>query len=81
MQVCGLIIVGNEAQNHSIISKFDNRSGAVRGHTVVCVERVEQGAQDPQGEELSFWLFRGRHFNKTLKIRCFDVLSGKGFNY
>ncbi len=32
--------------NHSIISKFDNRSGAVRGHTVMCVERVEQGAQD-----------------------------------
>ncbi len=46
IQVCGLIIVGNEAQNHSIISKFDNRSGAVRGHAVVCVERVEQGAQD-----------------------------------
>ncbi len=35
-----------QAQNHSIISKFDNRSGAVRGHTVVCVERVELGAQD-----------------------------------
>ncbi len=31
IQVCGLIIVGNEAQNHSIISKFDNRSGAERG--------------------------------------------------
>ncbi len=46
MQVCGLIIVGNEAQNHSIISKLNNRSGAVRGHAVVCVERVEQGAQD-----------------------------------
>ncbi len=44
--ICGLIIVGNEAQNHSIISKFDNRSGAVRGHTVVCVERVEQGTQN-----------------------------------
>ncbi len=29
MQVCGLIVVGNEAQNHSIISKLDNRSGAV----------------------------------------------------
>ncbi len=38
-----LIIVGNEAQNHRIISQFNNRSGAVRGHTVV---RVEQGAQD-----------------------------------
>ncbi len=38
IQLCGLIIVGNEAQNHSIISKFDNRSGAVRGHAVVCVE-------------------------------------------
>ncbi len=37
IQVWGLIIVGNEAQNHSIISKFDNRNGAVR---------VEQGAQD-----------------------------------
>ncbi len=46
IQVCGLIIVGNEAQNHSIISKFDNRCGAVRGHTVMCVERVEQGTQD-----------------------------------
>ncbi len=46
IQVCGLIIVGNEAQNHSIISKFNNRSGAVRGHTIVCVERVEQGTQD-----------------------------------
>ncbi len=46
IQVCGLIIVGNEAQNHSIISKFDNRCGAVRGHAVMCVERVEQGAQD-----------------------------------
>ncbi len=29
-----LIIVGNEAQNYSIISKFDKRSGAVRGHAV-----------------------------------------------
>ncbi len=38
IQLCGLIIVGNEAQNHSIISKFDNRSGAVRGHAVVCVD-------------------------------------------
>ncbi len=46
IQVCGLIIVGNEAQNQSIISKFNNRSGAVRGHTVVYVERVEQGTQD-----------------------------------
>ncbi len=46
IQVCGLIIVGNEAQNHSIISKFDNRCGAVRGHAVMCVERVEQGTQD-----------------------------------
>ncbi len=45
-QICGLIIVVNEAQNHSIISKFNNRGGAVRGHTVVCVERVEQGTQD-----------------------------------
>ncbi len=46
IQVCGLIIVGNEAQNHSIISELDNRCGAVRGHAVVCVERVEQGTQD-----------------------------------
>ncbi len=28
--IYGLIIVVNEAQDHSIISKFDNRSGAVR---------------------------------------------------
>ncbi len=46
IQVCGLIIVVNEAQNHSIISKFDDRCGAVRRHAVVCVERVEQGTQD-----------------------------------
>ncbi len=46
IQVCGLVIVVNEGQNHSIVRKFDNRSGAVRGHAVVCVERVEQGAQD-----------------------------------
>ncbi len=37
IQVCGLIIVVNEAQNHSIISKFNDRSGAVRGHAVVGV--------------------------------------------
>ncbi len=41
-----LIIVGNEAQNHSIIRKFNNRSGAVRGHTGVCVERVDQWTQN-----------------------------------
>ncbi len=29
-----------------MISKFDNRSGAVRGHAVMCVERVEQGTKD-----------------------------------
>ncbi len=46
IQICGLIIVVNEAQNHIIISKFNNRGGAVRGHAVVDVERVEQGAQD-----------------------------------
>ncbi len=46
IQECGLIIVGNEAQNHSIISKFNNRSGAVRRHSVGCVEKVEQGTQD-----------------------------------
>ncbi len=37
IQVCGLIIVVNEAQNHSIISKCNDRSGAVRGHAVVSV--------------------------------------------
>ncbi len=37
IQVCGLIIVVNEAQNHSIISKFNDRSGAVRRHAVVSV--------------------------------------------
>ncbi len=37
IQVCGLVFVVNEAQNHSIISKFNNRSGAVRGHAVVSV--------------------------------------------
>ncbi len=33
-------------QNHSIIRKCNNRSGDLRGHRVVCVERVEQGTQD-----------------------------------
>ncbi len=46
IQVCGLVFVVNKAQDHSIISKFNDRSGAVRGHAVVCVERVEQGTQD-----------------------------------
>ncbi len=59
IQVCGLIIVGNEAQNHSIISKFNNRSGAVRGHAVMCVDRVEQGTQEsghnPVGLLCSGW--------------------------
>ncbi len=62
IQVCGLIIVGNEAQNLSIISKLNNRSGAVRWHAVVCVERVEQGAQDTalwgsyvQGDGLAYF--------------------------
>ncbi len=37
IQVCGLIIVGNKAQNQSIVSKCNDRSGAVWGHAVVCV--------------------------------------------
>ncbi len=41
IQVCGLIIVVNEAQNHSIISKFNDRSWAVRRHAVVGVERLD----------------------------------------
>ncbi len=78
IQVCGLIIVGNEAQNHSIISKFDNRSGAVRGHAVVCVERVEQGAQDTTlwgsyvqgdgvGGELSYFHHLRWEYNTQIK--------------
>ncbi len=55
-QVCGLIIVGNEAQNHSIISKFNNRSGAVRGHTVVCREsRAGDSGHSPAGLLRSGW--------------------------
>ncbi len=54
IQVCGLIIVGNEAQNHSIISKFDNRSRALRGHTVMSVDRVEQGTQDTTFRAIEF---------------------------
>ncbi len=37
IQVCGLVIVVNEAQDHSIIRKFNDRCGAVRGHAVVGV--------------------------------------------
>ncbi len=38
-------------QNYSIISKFNNRGGAVRGHAVVCVERSRAGdsGQQPCG--------------------------------
>ncbi len=35
-----------EAQTTVAISKFNDRSGAWRGHAVVCVERVDRGAQD-----------------------------------
>ncbi len=56
IQVCGLIIVGNEVQNHSIISKFDNRSGAMRGHAVVCVEsRAGDSGHNPVGLLCSGW--------------------------
>ncbi len=45
IQVCGLVIVVDEAQNHSIIRKFDNRGGAVRGHAVVgCIESIAGGS-------------------------------------
>ncbi len=56
IQVCGLIIVGNEAQNHSIISKFNNRRGALRGHAVVCVEsRAGDWVHNPVGLLRSGW--------------------------
>ncbi len=56
IQVCGLIIVGNEAQNHSIISKFNNRSGAVRGHAVVCRgSRAGGSGHNPVGLLCSGW--------------------------
>ncbi len=56
IQVCGLIIVVNEAQNHSIISKFNNRSGAVRGHAVVGREsRAGGSGHSPVGLLCSGW--------------------------
>ncbi len=56
IQVCGLIIVVNEAQNHSIISKFNDRSGAVRGHAVVCIEsRAGGSGHSPVGLQRSGW--------------------------
>ncbi len=56
IQVCGLIIVGNEAQNHSIIRTFDNRSGAVRGHTIVCAQiRAGDSGHNPVGLLRSGW--------------------------
>ncbi len=59
IQVCGLIIVGNEAQNHSTISKFDNRSGVVRGHAVVGVvvgeSRAGGSGHSPVGLLCSGW--------------------------
>ncbi len=57
IQVCSLIIVGNEAQNHRIISKCNNISGAVRGHTVVCVRESRAGdsGHNPVGLLHSGW--------------------------
>ncbi len=58
IQVCGLIIVVNEAQNHGIISKFNNRSGAVRGHTVVHESRESRAGDsghNPVGLLRSGW--------------------------
>ncbi len=57
IQVCGLIIVGNEAQNHSIISKFNNISGAVRGtRSRVCREsRAGDSGHSPVGLLCSGW--------------------------
>ncbi len=72
IQVCCLIIAGNEAQNHSISSKFNNRGGAVRGHAVVCVERVEKGTQDTtlwgsyvQGDRVGGELAHFHHLRST----------------
>ncbi len=45
IQVCGLIVVGNEAQNHSISANLTIEV-ELWEDTQSCVERVEQGAQD-----------------------------------
>ncbi len=78
IQVWCLIIIGNEVQNHSIINKFNNRSGAVKWHTVVCVERVEQGTQDITlwGSYFQVWPKRStelkfsKYFCACLKKAC-----------
>ncbi len=55
IQVCGLVIVVNEAQNHSIIRKFNNRSGAVT-HSRGCIEsRAGGSGHSPVGLLRSGW--------------------------
>ncbi len=89
IQVCSLIIVRNEAKNHSIISKINNRSGAARGHAVMCVERVEQGAQDTTlwgsciqgdgvgGELAYFHHLRSAVEDNTMALIYFKISQGK----
>ncbi len=71
MQVCGLLIVGNEAHNKRIINKFDNQSGTVRGHAVLYVERVEQGTQGHKPVRLlrsGWWSWRWTSLLSPLEL-------------
>ncbi len=41
-----LIVVGDQAYHRCVISKFDDDVGAVCGCTVVCVQGVQEWAED-----------------------------------
>ncbi len=44
--VSQFIIIGDQTDHHSVIRKFDDDVGAVRGYTVVRVQRVQERAEN-----------------------------------
>ncbi len=46
LSVGRLIVVGDQAYHRCVISKFDDDIGAVCGCTVMCVQEVQEWAED-----------------------------------
>ncbi len=46
LSVGPLIVVGDQAYHHCVISKFDDDVGAVCGCTVMCVQGVQEWAEN-----------------------------------
>ncbi len=46
LSVGRLIVVSDQAYHRCVISKFDDDIGAVGGYTVVCVQGVQEWAED-----------------------------------